>query len=569
MLIVGVALAPLSIASIIQAILNFNAYQRETDRILVQTALYAANNEQGIFTRAEQLLRSLSNKPELSATPQACWNTLSSALAGAAPIVNLTRVDAEGRIVCMGAVPPPGPGRSKLSWWPAARAAKAVVIGNQFFSPVLKRPLLPLVFPIRGANGSLKGAFSASVDLRGLETAPQISKLPQGTLSVMLGSDGRVLASNRPVPMATAAAILRLARLGRQRVFAARSPDGDRWRWVAEPIGPSDKFVAFGIPEPRLFATFRSYLLADVLLTLMIVVATGAAIWLGAEWLVVRWTMYLKRVAAAYGRNHFALSLDDLQTAPDEFRLLGSEMKRMAGAIQDRDRTLSEALNRQSAMTREIHHRIKNNLQIVSSLINIFALNVTSPMAKSAFRQIIARVDALTLIQRLIESNETDPTIDMHVLFDQFGEQIRSLALDHNQQLELNLDVEHRQLAPDVATPIVLFAIEALAVDIFIVRPDARRRVASISFSGDENGYLLTVEDGIPGALPIGVPNPERIMQSFAEQLRGRCWIERLENGGCRTCLRVPLDRSAPQDEALPQSAPNVYAFDVSRSRHA
>jgi hypothetical protein len=57
MLIVGLALAPLALASIIQAVLNFNAYQGETNRILVQTALYAAYNEQSIFTRAESLLQ--------------------------------------------------------------------------------------------------------------------------------------------------------------------------------------------------------------------------------------------------------------------------------------------------------------------------------------------------------------------------------------------------------------------------------------------------------------------------------------------------------------------------------
>jgi two-component sensor histidine kinase len=569
MLVVGLALAPLALASIIQAVLNFHAYQRETDRILVQTALYAAYNEQNLFTRAEQVLRSLARKPELTDTPQECWTTLSDALAGAMPIVNLTRVDASGRVICMGAVAPPKPVYAKLRWWPALRSADRVIIGDQFFSQILHRSILPLAYPIHGKGGAFVGALSASVDLHWLETAPQISKLPTGTVSLIMDAGGHVLASNRPIPDGMAQSIIQQARGARRQVFAAAAENNERWRWVAEPIGISDKFVAFGIPEPKLFATFRSYLFADVLLTILIVFATCAAIWLGTEWLVVRWTIYLKRVAVAYGRNHFALSLEDMNSAPDEFRLLGHEMKRMAGAIQERDHTLNDALKKQYAMTRETHHRVKNNLQIVSSLVNIYAQTVASPIAKSAFRQIMARIDALTLIQRLIEGSEAEPTVNMTALLEQFADQMRALAAEHGQQFRLKLDIEHRYLSPDIATPIILFAIEALAFDIFMTKPEMHWRDVRLAFSSSERGYLLVIEDGCPGALPIGVPNPDRIMRSLADQLRGRYAVEALEGGGCRITLRLPLDVTLQQEEPAAELAANIYAFDVSRTRHA
>jgi two-component sensor histidine kinase len=567
MLIVGLALAPLALASIIQAVLNFNAYQRETDRILVQTALYAAYNEQNIFTRAEQLLKSIARKPELTDTPQNCWATLSDALVGAIPIANFTRVNADGKVICMGAVAPPKPSSAKIKWWPKLRKTDSVIIGDQFFSPILHRTILPIAYPIHN-KGQFVGAISASVDLHWLENAPQISKLPQGTISLLLDTAGHILASNRPVPPGLSNAILEHAAGSRQQVFAASAENGERWRWVAEPIGISDKIVAFGIPEPRLFATFRSYLFADVLLTILIVVATCAAIWLGTEWLVIRWTLYLKRVAVAYGRNHFALSLDDLNSAPDEFKLLGREMKRMATAIQERDHTLSEALRQQSLMTHEIHHRVKNNLQIVSSLINIYARNATSPVARNAFRQIIARVDALTLIQRLIEGSDSEPTIDMKILLEQFADQMRALAAEQDQHMRLRLDVEHRYLPPDMATPIVLFAIEALAFHIFNSRPDSRWRDALLSFSSNESGYLLVIEDTCPGSLPAGVPHPDRVLRSLADQLRARYSVETLKNGGSRISLRLPFDVSGEQEGAVAETALNVYAFDVSRSRH-
>lgn len=562
LLFVGLALAPVALASMIQATLNFRAYQRETDRILVQTTLYAAYSEQNIFARAEQLLHSLARRPDLTKTTPDCYRELSDALVGAMPIINLTRVDTDGRIICMGAVSPDTLIYTHLSWWDTLRQSDRIVVGNQFASKILKRTVLPIALPIHDASGGFAGAISASVDLDWLESAPQVTKLPEGTLSMILDGNGKVLAANRAIPAELPQAVLAKRKGAQERVFTVNSDAGKRWRWVAEPIGISDKYVAFGIPEPRLLGTFRFYLLADVLLTLAIVVATCAAIWLGTEWLVVRWTIYLKRVAVAYGRNHFTLSLDDMRSAPEEFRLLGREMKRMAMAIQDRDRNLSQALEQQSAMTREIHHRVKNNLQIVSSLIAIYAQNIANPVAKSAFRQIIARVDALTLIQRQIEKNESEPILNMPVLFEHLAEQVRTLAAENNQIFRLTLDVEPRWLPPDIATPIVLFAIEALSFDIFLPWPDTRTRTVQLAFFDNPAGYVLRIEDATAGALPTPGSLSARILRSLSDQLRGRYAIEVDPAGGEVLTLRIPHDNGAIIED---EEDTNVFA--LSRSR--
>lgn len=561
LLFVSLALVPVALASIIQAFLNFRAYQRETDRILIQTALYAAFSEQNIFTRAEQMLRAVARRPEATNTKGACYRELSDALVGAMPIINLTRVDANGHVVCMGAVTPDTTIYARLSWWSALRKADHVIVGNQFSSRFLKRRVLPIALPLHERDGAFAGAVSASVDLDWLETAPQVTKLPQGALSLILDGDAKVLASNRKVPPELPGQILARMKGTRQRVFTVNSDAGRRWRLVAEPIGIADKYVVFGIPEPRLLGTFRGYLLADLFLTLLIVASTCAAIWLGTEWLVVRWTIYLKRVAVAYGRNHFTLSLDDMKDAPEEFRLLGREMKRMASAIQERDRNLSRALDQQSAMMREIHHRVKNNLQIVSSLISIYAQNIANPVAKSAFRQIIARVDALTLIQRQIEKNDSEPVLNMPVLFEQLGDQVRTLAAESNQSLRLTLDIETRWLPPDIATPIVLFAIEVLTFDIFLPRPEQRLRNVHIAFTGSSSGFLLRIADTTPGTLPTPGSLSARILRSLADQLRGRYAIEPDANGGEQLILRIPLNQSTLRDD----DDSNVY--DLARSR--
>ncbi|GAA0530339.1 two-component sensor histidine kinase [Rhizomicrobium palustre] len=564
MLVVGLALAPLALASIIQAVLNFRAYQRETDRILMQTALYAAYSEQNVFTRAEQLLRSIARRPDKTDTREKCYAELSDSLVGAMPIINLTRVDASGNIICMGAVSPTQPIAARLNWWNALRSSKTVVVGNQFQSKILKKSVLPMAMPVYNGDGSFAGAVSAAIDLDWLETAPQVTKLPEGALSLILDKNGNVFATNHPVPSGIAEAVIQNAKEAKRKVFTLNTGAGSRWRWVAEPIGISDKYVAFGIPEPRLLGTFRGYLLADVLLTILIIGATVAAIWLGTEWLVIRWTIYLKRVAVAYGRNHFTLSLDDLRAAPDEFKLLGREMKRMAIAIQDRDRNLSKALERQFSMTREIHHRVKNNLQIVSSLIAIYAQNIANPVARSAFRQIIVRVDALTLIQRLIEKSESDPMLDMQVLFAQLADQLRTVAHDAGQIFSLQISISHRWLSPDTATPIVLFAVEAISFDMFLPRAEGRLRDVRLSFASDPGGCQLIIEERDNGSLPTPGSLSARILRSLSEQLRGRYADEPLPHGGTKLTLFVPSEGAPSQAKTVNE---DYNVFTIGRTR--
>nr|WP_243850763.1 sensor histidine kinase [Rhizomicrobium electricum] len=209
-------------------------------------------------------------------------------------------------------------------------------------------------------------------------------------------------------------------------------------------------------------------------------------------------------------------------------------------------------------MTREIHHRVKNNLQIVSSLIAIYAQNIANPVAKSAFRQIIARVDALTLIQRQIEKNESDPTLNMPLLFEHLADQIRTLAAENNQVFRLTLEIEPRWLPPDIATPIVLFAIEALSFDIFLPWPDTRTRKVQLAFFDSPTEYVLRIEDATAGALPTPGSLSSRILRSLADQLRGRYAIEVDPAGGDILTLRIPHDNSQPiRDE----EDTNVYAL--------
>jgi len=509
---------------------------------LRDTAQYATRNEQSLFIRSEQFLRAVASRPELRQGAGECSRMLSTAKIGAIAFRNITLLDAEGRVVCRAVSSSQESDYSRLSWWPAVRAQHGIVIGSQFMSPVVNRVVLPIALPLYDRSGVFVGALSASLDVKWLKQTMQDGRLPPDALMLILDRSGQAVTSSRALPPGLVRNIAIHARMHEQ-IFVTTADSGTKWRWAAEPVG-GDKFIAFGMPGPRLVGISLVYYLANFVLPILMVILASIAIWLGTEWHVIRWTTYLKRVSAAYARTHFSLRLEALDEAPDEFRVLGHEMKNMASAIRDRDYTLSYALEQKSAMAREIHHRVRNNLQIVSSLINIYSRNIFDHESETAFKQIVARVDALTLIQRLIEKNDTDPTVDMKVLFTQLADQIRVLAADSGQPYRLTLAADDMQLPPDVATPIVLFAIEGLLFELFPDGSGAKQRNVMLSFSGDGDGHLMfTIEDGVlaADALRTGTPSSDRIFSTLAEQLKGQYRIDKSPDGGCRLSLHVPF----------------------------
>ena len=83
-----------------------------------------------------------------------------------------------------------------------------------------------------------------------------------------------------------------------------------------------------------------------------------------------------------------------------EIRELGETFRAISRTVAEHEAGLAEGLVRQTKLTREVHHRVKNNLQVISSLINFHARAARSAEATQAYASIQRRVDALAVVHR-------------------------------------------------------------------------------------------------------------------------------------------------------------------------
>src|SRR6185312_16232706 len=85
----------------------------------------------------------------------------------------------------------------------------------------------------------------------------------------------------------------------------------------------------------------------------------------------------------------------------------------MAESIQDRDRRLRDAVEQKSILISEIHHRVKNNLQVVMSLLSLQAGQIREASAREALLQAQVRISALALVHRILHEIEYQSTVDV------------------------------------------------------------------------------------------------------------------------------------------------------------
>jgi len=543
-LIVGFALAPLALASIGQGFLRVGAHHKEVENRLRNTSVYATRAVQAVFPDAKQFMERLAQRPELKAGGVDCRKLLRDSLLSTPLYVNIAVIDRSGRTNCVASPEHSPPNYAGFRWWHAMISQRAFIVGNQYREPASGRDIVPVALPLYDRSGLFTGALSLSIDTRQLDRNLAANKLPEDAIVLLLDQAGNILASNKPVANNLARKVAALGRDNFSRTFMTSADGAGKWRWAAQPVGHGGMLVAFGMPESWLIGITPIYIFVDILLPLLMILFAWGAIWLGTEWLAIRWTIYLENLSVAYGRGEFAVETSELDLAPDEFRLLGNEMKKMAQSIQARDFKLSQALRQEKSLAREIHHRVKNNLQIVSSLISVFSRHVVAPDARKAFQQITVRVDALSLVHRLIEKSGQLPVVAMKTLLTELAEQIRVSAEAHDEQCSITLDICDCQLPMDIATPITLFAVEALSMERAGPGSDALPLLLSLQTDGPDHLLLSIVVEKPDGATSRHTPPPMRVLTALAGQIGGRTWMEETAEGTC--CVSLRFSRPAP-----------------------
>ena len=200
-----------------------------------------------------------------------------------------------------------------------------------------------------------------------------------------------------------------------------------------------------------------------MLLPLLMWVVAAMLSWYLVRRMLIRPLGRLKAAVVAYQPGDERLELPERLGPTAEIRELGQAFERAVERIEESERQMSEALTGQRRLVREVHHRVKNNLQVVASLLNIHGRSATTPEARAAYAAIGRRVDALSVVHRNhFAEVEESRGIALRPLLVELSATLRASAPDEAKATSIQLDVDHLHTTQDAAVATAFFVTEVV-----------------------------------------------------------------------------------------------------------
>lgn len=252
-------------------------------------------------------------------------------------------------------------------------------------------------------------------------------------------------------------------------------------------------------------------------------IASVGVLMLSIHYLVVR---HLRQINAqlrrfALGdRGDFARLPTD---APSELREIDSTFSKMARLIRRDETELEEALREKTVLLMEVHHRVKNNLQLIASILNLQMRRMTDPEARAILKGVQARVRALASIHRALYEESRVSDIDATAFLDSILQDTLAMAGADRSKLDIETHFQPVALPTDKIIPAAMLFAEALTNALKYATPttgsDAPRVVASIS--ANDGAVELRIRNSLSEqrAETISKGLGSELMTAFAMQI--------------------------------------------------
>ena len=283
------------------------------------------------------------------------------------------------------------------------------------------------------------------------------------------------------------------------------------------PIGDGNLVARVGIPKQRVTTGDRLLLLLPMLMW----VAAAIVVWLLVSRLLIRPLKRLERAVVQYHPGEAPIELPGKLGPSTEIQELRDAFGRAISRVEDSERDMTSALEGQRRLVREVHHRVKNNLQVVASLLNIHGRSAETGEARAAYAGIGRRVGALSIVHRNhFAEMEENRGISLRPLITELAAELRAGAPEVSRGLAIDLELDPVYTTQDVAVAVAFLITEIVEfamlncptdpVEISLRRTSeltARLMLTSKVLNPDEEGSREKVQF-------------ERIVGGLAKQLR-------------------------------------------------
>lgn len=212
-----------------------------------------------------------------------------------------------------------------------------------------------------------------------------------------------------------------------------------------------------------------------------------------------------------------------------------------------RTKDLQNALDQKTSLLHEVEHRVKNNLQVIASLVLLKARRSEDEEAKRALYSLAERINALATVHRLLYPVGDVSRFDLGEFVADITGDLRTLLPP--EQVDVDFSVEPVAVSAAKAAPLALLFNEVLGNAFKHAYPDHRRGRISIAVTKPNGQLCIEIKDdgvGIDGVSPPDHGFGKTLIDMLARQLKGRItWQD--ARPGTRAIITMPLDAEERQ----------------------
>jgi two-component sensor histidine kinase len=504
------------------------------EQAVVQRGEIASTRIQLALAVAGGLLDTLAADPDVTAGGTLCPAVLSGALAGRSDYATLLVGGPEGTTLCtagdptaevgasdlkriaagdrgaaLGLLPPPKAG-GEGDYVYVARAAKAPDGAARALAATLRNSALRDLLDVRGENASESALMVENTD---------------GHVIARVGPSQGTLTINGPIPNGGTSGY-------------GRADDGQTYFYELRPVANAALFVLATAPQAAIGAIAWMRGLTTLGVPLLMLSIAIAVAFLGIDRLVLRWIRQLWSASLAYGHGDYAARVDNLNEAPHELAELGQSFNTMAARVEERSNAATLALDSKTRLLRELHHRVKNNFQMIASLLALQRREMPGVM-RDLLRVPEDRVLAMASAYKASYASGEIGRVELVELMRDVAAQLRQSFRLATPMVQVGATGEGIAIDLDRAVPLGLLVSEILTAA--LVRPD--RGPLRLDIADGETITLTIAGTDIGSAIPdAGLAR--RLISAYLAQLGAR-----LDAADDRIALVFPAEARTPVAE--------------------
>lgn len=449
-----VASLPGIIFGAVEANRNYTIASRTEAVVRTDDATRAAVRLDDLLRAAAEQGAVVASREEVRNATGACAPSLRAAIGTQSRYIAFERVNAGGAVICGSA---PLKGRADVGghdWFKRLKSGGDYGVSTLMPTPFSAEPGVIVAVPIHDGR-ALQGAL--------LVVLPQ-KALRDSVLSEIRSDAGAIVAyDRRGALIASAAREVDAKKASDAAALALVASRGSSTAngLIAERVSGNGEFfhiVAVTPQRKQADIGLRSALI--LLAPVLGAVLSFAVVWLVMDLWVLRWFYRLQDLAHDFGAGRYTPI--KMQAAPTEISDLAAAFDGAVADVRARQQDLTAVLGANKSLTRELHHRVKNNLQVLSSLISRQQRRAADPAIRDALSEARARMTPVALVYRFINPPEDLAGVDLAPYLTELSRQLHVALAGEARGVTLEIDVPPTSCSADDTTNIGLIVAETM-----------------------------------------------------------------------------------------------------------